>query len=178
MNLREKYQKTISKKLKDDLKIANIHDVPRLKKVVVNVGIGKAKEDSKLEEIVKKDLAAITGQIPSPRGAKKSISGFKVREGLIVGMAVTLRGERMYHFIDKLINITLPRIRDFKGLNNKSFDQVGNYSLGISEQIIFPEIKYEEIEKIYPLEITIVTNTNNKDYSKELLKSLGFPFKK
>lgn len=159
-----------------DLK--NIYEVPKLEKVVLNVGINKSKEDSKFIDMVKSDLAIITGQKPVTTLSKKAISGFKIRQGEVVGVAVTLHGDKMYDFIDRFINIVLPRIRDFKGLNPKSFDEQGNYSIGLSEQIIFPEIKYENVDKIYSLEVCIKTNLNNNKLAQSLLANLGFPFKK
>lgn len=176
--LMKKFNKVVAAKIMKELNLKNIHEIPKLEKVTVNVGVGSLKETPKLIENIKTDLAKITGQTPSERKAKKSISGFKLKQGDIAGLCVTLRSHKMYDFIDKLINITLPRIRDFRGLNNKSFDQSGNISIGILEQIVFPEIKYENVEKIYSLEITITTNAKNSKNAQVLLRNLGFPFKK
>lgn len=157
----------------------NVMEIPRVKKVVVNVGFGRravAKETAAIQKI-EQDLAKLTGQKPSPRKAKKSISGFKVRQGLSVGMMVTLRGKRMYDFIDRLISIALPRSRDFHGLDPKFFDPHGNLNIGIKEQTIFPEITYESLKDIFPLELAIVTTAKNKEEGIELLRLLGFPIK-
>ncbi|MBI4436999.1 MAG: 50S ribosomal protein L5 [Candidatus Omnitrophica bacterium] len=150
---------------------------PRLQKVVVNVGAGEGAHDPKMIEVVTQELALITGQCPMVTKAKKSISNFKIREGSPVGCRVTLRGARMYEFFDRLVNATLPRIRDFRGVSLTSFDEGGNYTLGIKEQVIFPEIEYDKIEKTYGMDITFVINSKNKEESQELLRLLGMPFR-
>ena len=156
----------------------NIFEVPKLDKIVVNIGVGEATVDSKKINSAIEDLAQITGQKPQVTQAKKSIAGFKLRKGLNIGCKVTLRKNRMYEFLDRLIYIALPRVRDFKGLSKKSFDGNGNYSIGIKEQIIFPEINYDKIDKIRGMDISIVTNTRKEDYAYELLKGFNLPFKK
>src|ERR1700722_17994612 len=149
---------------------------PRLEKVTVNMGVGDAKQDSKLLDAASGQLATITGQKPNVRRARKSIAQFKVREGMPVGLAVTLRGERSYEFLDRLMSVAIPRIRDFRGLNPRSFDGRGNYSLGVREQIIFPEIDYDEIDQVRGLDITITTTADSDEESFALLESFGFPF--
>jgi len=176
--LNKKYQEEIVPALMKDLEITNKMAVPKVQKVVVNVGIGGAKTNGKLPESVRANLEAITGQKAVIRRARKAISGFKVREGDEVGMMVTLRGERMYDFLDKLANVTLPRLRDLRGLDPKSFDQAGNFTLGLKEQIIFPEITTEKAELIHGLEVSIIINSQSSLKSQKLLEALGFPFKK
>lgn len=176
-NLKKKYQENIIPKLMQEFKFKNVNQVPRLTKVCINVGIGRVKEDKKFTNTVLEDIAKITGQKPVITQAKKAIAGFKVRQGMNVGVAVTLRGKKMYDFIERLINIDLPRIRDFKGLNPKSFDGRGNFGLGITEHIIFPEIKYENVEKIYSLEVNIASSAKNNKEAIALFRELGFPFK-
>merc|ERR1711907_191586 len=151
--------------------------VPRLDKIVVNIGVGEAVSDSKVINKAIEDLSLITGQKPVVTKAKKSIAGFKLRKGLNIGCKVTLRKKRMFEFLDRLIFIALPRVRDFKGLSRKSFDGNGNYSIGIKEQIIFPEIDYDKVDKIRGMDITITTTTTNQDHAYELLKSFNLPFK-
>lgn len=151
--------------------------VPKVTKVVVSVGIGKVRDNDKIKELIKNNLAEITGQKPAIRKAKKAISGFKVREGEEVGFIVTLRSEKMYEFLDKLANITLPRVRDFRGLDPKGFDHAGNFNLGVREHIVFTEIA-QHAENIHSLQITIVTTAKNKEEAQKLLELLGFPFKK
>lgn len=175
--LKEAYFKKIQPELKKILGIENSFALPRLRKVVLNVGIGEAKGNQKFEEIAQETLSAITGQRPAPRKAKKAIAGFKIRKGDKVGLMATLRGDKMYDFIDRLINIALPRMRDFRGIDIKCFDNKGNLTLGISEQIIFPEITHEKAEIIHGLSITIVTTAKNTDAAKALMKELGFPIK-
>lgn len=177
-NLKKKYLETIVPALMKDLEITNKMAVPRVSKVVVNVGIGASKVNAKLPESVRNNLEAITGQRAVIRRARKAISGFKVREGDEVGLMVTLRDGRMYDFLDKLANVTLPRLRDLRGLDPKSFDQAGNFTLGLKEQIIFPEITTEKAELIHGLEISIIINSHSSIKSQKLLESLGFPFKK
>ena len=157
-----------------DLKI---FEVPKLEKIVVNIGVGEAVSDSKVINNAIEDLSLITGQKPIITRAKKSIAGFKLRKGLSIGCKVTLRKKRMYEFLDRLIFIALPRVRDFKGLSKKSFDGFGNYSIGIKEQIIFPEINYDKIDKVRGMDITITTTAKKKEHAYELLKSFNLPFK-
>ena len=175
--LAEKYESEIRVKLKEKFSLGNIFEVPRLDKIVVNIGVGEAVSDSKAINKAIEDLSLITGQKPVVTKAKKSIAGFKLRKGLNIGCKVTLRKKRMFEFLDRLIFIALPRVRDFKGLSKKSFDGNGNYSIGIKEQIIFPEIDYDKVDKIRGMDITITTTTSNQDYAYELLKSFNLPFK-
>jgi len=175
--LKEIYFDKTQEELKNILGIKNKYALPMLEKVVINVGIGQAKTNPKYENVVKETLMAISGQKPATRRAKKAVSGFKIRKGDKVGQMVTLRGERMYDFVDRLANITLPRMRDFRGLDPKGFDKNGNFTLGISEQIVFPEITHEKAEIIHGASITIVTTARDIKQAKSLLKALGFPIK-
>ena len=178
IKLKEHYTKNLVPKLKEELKIKNLWAVPRLEKVKINVGLGPfiaAKKD--YSEVID-NIAAICGQRPIVNKAKKAISNFKIRKGLPVGISVTLRGEKMYDFVSKLVNVTLPRIRDFRGISLKAFDGHGNYSMGITENTVFPEINPDNIDKIYGLEITICTTAKNNEVGTILLKALGFPFQK
>lgn len=175
--LKEKYKKEICPALMQRFSYKNILEVPRLEKVVINMGVGEGKENPKLLDAALRDLSLITGQRPIITKAKKSVASFKVREGMSIGCKVTLRGERMYDFVNKLINITLPRVRDFRGVSPKSFDGRGNYSLGLKEQIIFPEIVYDQVEKIQGMDITIVTTAKTDEEALELLRELGMPFR-
>ena len=175
--LAEKFKSEIREQLKDKFSLKNIFEVPKLEKIVVNMGIGEAVSDSKIVNKAIEDLSLITGQKPVVTKAKKSIAGFKLRKGLNIGCKVTLRKKRMFEFLDRLIFIALPRVRDFKGLSKKSFDGNGNYSIGIKEQIIFPEIDYDKVDKVRGMDITITTTTKNQDYAYELLKSFNLPFK-
>lgn len=168
----------INQTLKEKLQIKNSMAIPKIAKVVINVGIGKTKENPKFKDIVEENLKSITGQKPKITKAKKAISGFKIRQGDNVGEVVTLRGKRMYDFIYKLANIVLPRVRDFRGLDEKGFDKSGNYNLAIKEQIFFPEIVHEKAEVLHGLLISITTTVKNKDEGKILLETFGFPFKK
>jgi large subunit ribosomal protein L5 len=152
--------------------------LPELKKIVLSIGLGEAIEDAKALEAAEKDLATITGQHPVTTRAKKSISAFKLRAGVPIGMMVTLRGKRMYDFFDKLVNVVLPRFRDFRGVSRDSFDGRGSYSLGIKEQIVFPEIEYDKVDKIRGLEVTIVTTAKNDDEARALLELMGMPFRR
>ena len=172
------YQNELKEKLKQKFGLKNIFEVPKISKIVVNIGVGEAVSDSKKINAALDDLASITGQKPVVTKAKKSIAGFKLRKGLSIGCKVTLRKNRMYEFLDRLIYIALPRVRDFKGLSSKSFDGNGNYSIGIKEQIIFPEIDYDKIDKVRGMDINIVTDTNNQDHALELLRGFNLPFKK
>ena len=174
--LAEKYESEIRVKLKEKFSLKNIYEVPKLDKIVVNIGVGEAVSDSKVINKAIEDLSLITGQKPAVTKAKKSIAGFKLRKGLSIGCKVTLRKKRMFEFLDRLIFIALPRVRDFKGLSKKSFDGNGNYSIGIKEQIIFPEIDYDKVDKIRGMDITITTTTSNQDHAYELLKSFNMPF--
>ena len=175
--LAEKYESEIRDQLKQKFNLKNIFEVPKLVKIVVNIGVGEAVSDSKIINKAIEDLSLITGQKPVVTKAKKSIAGFKLRKGLNIGCKVTLRKKRMFEFLDRLIFIALPRVRDFKGLSKKSFDGNGNYSIGIKEQIIFPEIDYDKVDKIRGMDITITTTTTNQDHAYELLKSFNLPFK-
>ncbi|MDX9893138.1 MAG: 50S ribosomal protein L5 [Patescibacteria group bacterium] len=177
-SLKEKYQKEILPALKKEFGYVNNLAVPKIEKVIVNIGAGQGLKDPKFNEVAEDTLRRITGQKPVKTVAKKSISNFKIREGLVVGMMVTLRGERMWDFIDKLINVTLPRIRDFRGLDPKSIDPQGNLSLGFKEHISFPEIKSDEVEKIHGLQVTVVTTAKDQTSGLALLSALGFPFRK
>ena len=176
MNLREKYQKTVVPSLKQQFGYKNALAVPKILKVVVGVGIGKSKDDPKVAEVAEGTLLRITGQKPLTTLARKSISAFKVREGMKVGLKVTLRGKRMWDFLSKLVSITLPRVRDFRGLSDKAFDRQGNFNIGFKEHLVFPEIKSDEVEKIHGLEVAIATSAKNKAEGLALLKQLGFPF--
>ena len=175
--LLEEYKKNIRSGLMSKLNLKNIHEVPRIEKIILNMGIGEAKDDSKLIDKAVDDLSLITGQKAIKTKAKKAISGFKIRAGMPLGAMVTLRNKIMYEFLDRLINIAIPRIRDFRGLNPKSFDGSGNYSLGIKEHIIFPEINFDKIDKVRGMDITICTTAKNNDDALELLKKFNMPFK-
>lgn len=175
--LREKYYKEVIPALMERFQYKNVMQVPRLEKIVLNMGVGEAAQDAKEIEAASRDLAAISGQKPAIRRAKKSIAAFKIRQGMPVGVRVTLRGRRMYDFLDKFINATLPQIRDFRGVSPKSFDGRGNYSMGLQEQLVFPEIRYDDIDKIRGLDVTIVTTAKNDEEALELLKALGMPFR-
>ena len=178
MNLRDTFNKELLPQLKDKLGLNNIMAVPKLTKVVINMGVGEALTDKKHLESALNDLELIAGQKAVITKASKSVASFKLREGWPVGCKVTLRGDRMYDFIERLVNIAIPRERDFRGLNPKSFDQQGNYSFGIKEQIIFPEINYDNIDNIRGMDICINTSANTQEHAKALLKVLDFPFKK
>ena len=176
--LKEKYTKTIVSDLMSKHNYKNIMEVPKLEKIVVNIGCGDATTNSKLLEAAMKDLELITGQKPVATKAKKSIAGFKLREGQAIGCKVTLRGENMYNFLDKLISITLPRVRDFRGISNKAFDGRGNYTLGLTEQLIFPEIEYDDVVKVRGMDIVFVTTAKTDAEALDLLQGFGMPFKK
>jgi large subunit ribosomal protein L5 len=175
--LLERYRSEIVPKLSQEFGFTNVHQVPRLEKVVVNMGVGKATQNGKLVEKAAEELAAITGQKAAVRCARKSIANFKLRQGQAIGCTVTLRGTRMWEFFDRLVNVSLPRVRDFKGVSAKAFDGRGNYSLGIREQIIFPEIDYDSVENITGLNVTVVTSARNDTEGKALLAHLGMPFR-
>jgi large subunit ribosomal protein L5 len=174
--LKEKYQKEVKPALIKKFGYTSPMQAPKLDKIVINMGIGEGTQDPKLVEAAAKDLAAITGQKPSVRKAKKSIANFKLRAGVPVGTMVTLRGDRMFEFFDRLVNVAIPRIRDFRGVATKSFDGRGNYTMGLKEQIIFPEINYDKVVKIFGMDITIVTTARNDEESRELLALMGMPF--
>lgn len=175
--LQEKYN-SVKAELKSELGIKNVMDIPKLEKVVVNIGQGEAVQNIKVLEGAVRDLTVICGQKPVMTRAKKSIAGFKLREGMPIGCSVTLRGARMYEFVDRLINLSIPRIRDFRGYSSKAFDGRGNYTMGIKEQIVFPEIDYDKVDKIRGLGITFVTSAANDVQGKALLDKFNFPFRK
>jgi large subunit ribosomal protein L5 len=176
--LKEFYGKSVVPALMEKFKYSNPMQVPALTKIVVNMGLGEAIQNPKVLENAQQEMALITGQWPVQRKARKSIASFKLREGMTIGCKVTLRRDNMFHFLDKLINVALPRVRDFRGVNPKGFDGRGNFSMGIKEQIIFPEINYDKIEKIRGMNITIVTSAKNDEEARELLTNLGIPFRK
>lgn len=176
--LKEKYTNEVVPFLVERFKYENIMQVPRLEKIVLNMGLGSSKENPKAIESAVKELETITGQHPIVTKARKSIANFKLREGMNVGVKVTLRGEKMYDFLDKFMNISLPRVRDFRGISSKSFDGRGNYAVGIKEQLIFPEIEYDMVDQIRGMDIVIVTTANTDEEAKELLDKMGMPFKK
>lgn len=176
--LKARYQTELRAKLKDDLGLRNIMEVPRLEKIVVNMGVGGALLQGSLLEGALRDLATITGQKPVATRAKKSIAGFKLREGNAIGAKVTLRGDRMWEFMDRLISLAIPRIRDFRGLSPRSFDGHGNYTFGLTEQLVFPEIDYDSIDQPRGMDITIVTTARTDAEGRALLRALGFPFKR
>jgi large subunit ribosomal protein L5 len=174
--LKERYRQEILPALQRDLELGNPMRVPRLEKIVVNMGVGDAIRDAKLLDAAVADLATITGQKPAVTRARKSIAAFKLREGMSIGAKVTLRGARMWEFLDRLVSTALPRIRDFRGLNPDAFDGSGNYSIGVTEQLIFPEIDYDKVAKVRGMDITIVTTAPDDDEARALLRALGFPF--
>ncbi len=177
-NLYKKYKEKIVPKLKEELSLKSVMNVPRLDKVVINVGVGKHVKESGYIDNVENTLRQITGQKPVRTKAKKAISNFKVREGMEIGVVVTLRGKKMYDFVEKLLAITFPRIKDFRGISPKAFDKGGNYNLGIKENLAFPEIKVDEIDKTHGLEVTVCTTASDAHGARILLNHLGFPFKK
>ena len=176
--LKERYENEVVPALMKSLKMSNIMEVPRVKKVIVNLGVGEALDNAKALDAAVGDLTQITGQKPVVTKARKSIAAFKLREGRSIGVKVTLRGERMWSFLDRLMNIALPRVRDFRGISANAFDGRGNYTLGLREQLVFPEIEYDKIDKLRGLEITIVTSARTDDEGRQLLQLLGMPFKK
>lgn len=176
--LREKYENEVISALMEKFQYSNVMEVPKLEKVVINMGLGEARDNPKILEGAVSELELIAGQKPVVTVAKKSIANFKLREGMKVGTKVTLRGERMYHFLDKLMNIALPRVRDFRGVSATSFDGRGNYALGIKEQLIFPEIEYDKIDSIKGLDIVIVTTAKTDEEAKAFLELMGMPFRK
>ncbi|MFP5351921.1 MAG: 50S ribosomal protein L5 [Actinomycetota bacterium] len=175
--LKEQYRSELQARLQSDLGLTNVMQVPKPLKVVVNMGVGDAAKDAKLMDGAMKDLTSITGQKPALRRARKSIATFKIREGMPVGASVTMRGDRMWDFLDRLTSIVLPRIRDFRGLSPKSFDGSGNYNFGLTEQLVFPEIDYDDIDQTRGMDITIVTTAKDDEQGRALLTALGFPFK-
>ncbi|ANF59364.1 50S ribosomal protein L5 [Halotalea alkalilenta] len=177
-NLKQQYKDEVVAQLKEHFGYANVMQVPKITKITLNMGVGEATSDKKLIEHAAADLEKLSGQKPIVTKARKSVAGFKVREGWPIGVKVTLRKERMWDFLDRLVNIAIPRVRDFRGLNPKSFDGRGNYSMGVREQIIFPEIEYDKIDRIRGLDITITTTANSDEEGRALLSALNFPFKK
>ncbi|MFS1514665.1 50S ribosomal protein L5 [Chengkuizengella sp. SCS-71B] len=176
--LKDRYLNEITPSLIQKFNYTTVMQVPKIEKIVVNMGVGEAISNSKILDSAVEDLQTITGQKPVITKAKKSIAGFKLREGMPIGVKVTLRGDRMYHFLDKLVNVTLPRVRDFRGVSKKSFDGRGNYTLGLKEQIIFPEIEYDQIDKVRGMDIVVVTTANTDEEARELLAQVGMPFAK
>ncbi|ABM79050.1 MULTISPECIES: 50S ribosomal protein L5 [Prochlorococcus] len=177
MSLKQRYRETIQPKLLKDLSLSNIHEVPKVLKITVNRGLGEAAQNAKSLEASITELATITGQKVVVTRAKKAIAGFKIRQGMPIGCAVTLRGERMYAFLERLINLALPRIRDFRGVSPKSFDGRGNYTLGVREQLIFPEVSFDKIDAIRGMDITIVTSARTDEEGQSLLREMGMPFR-
>mgnify|MGYP001548826556 FL=1 len=171
------YETTVRSRLKEQFSLANLHEIPTVEKIVINCGVGEAIKNPKVLDNVVEELAIITGQRPVRRKAKKSIANYGLREGQEIGAAVTLRGARMWEFMDRFITVAIPRIRDFRGINTRSFDGRGNYSLGVKEQMIFPEINYDMVEQIHGMDITFVTTTNRDDLALALLRELGMPFR-
>ncbi|NCU18102.1 50S ribosomal protein L5 [Pallidibacillus pasinlerensis] len=176
--LKEKYLKEVVPSLMEKFNYKSVMQVPKVEKIVVNMGVGDAVQNAKNLDMAVEELSLITGQKPVVTRAKKSIAGFRLREGMPIGCKVTLRGERMYDFLDKLVSVSLPRVRDFRGISKNAFDGRGNYTLGIKEQLIFPEIDYDKVSKVRGMDIVIVTTANTDEESRELLAQLGMPFKK
>lgn len=176
--LLEKYQKETRPALQKELGYKNVHQIPKIEKIVINSGVGRAVTDSKNLEIVSATIQKVTGQMPVTTSAKNSIAGFKLREGNKIGVMVTLRGERMYNFLDRLVAIVLPRIRDFRGISEKSFDQQGNYSIGLNDQSVFPELSFEEAANRHGMQVNIITTAKTPEESKRLLQLMGFPFRR
>ena len=176
--LKEMYENDIVPAIMKSLNLKNVMEVPRIKKVTINVGVGEAIDNAKALDSVVSDLSLITGQKPVITKARKSIANFKLREGRAIGVKVTLRGERMWSFLDRLMNIALPRVRDFRGVSANSFDGRGNYTLGLREQLVFPEIEYDKIDKIRGLEVSVVTSAEDDEQGRQLLQLLGMPFRK
>ena len=176
--LKEKYLKEIVPSLMTKFNYKSVMQVPKVEKVIINMGVGEAVANAKALDSAVEDLQLISGQKPVVTRAKKSIAGFKLREGMPIGAKVTLRGERMFHFLDKLMNVSLPRVRDFRGISSKAFDGRGNYTLGLKEQLIFPEVEYDKIDKIRGMDIVIVTSAKTDEEARELLTQMGMPFRK
>ena len=175
--LYEKYKNEVAPALKEKHKYTNIHQIPKLEKIVVNMGLGEAIANAKIMDVAVDELGRITGQRAVITRAKKSIANFKLRQNMPIGAAVTLRGDRMYEFLDRLVSVVLPRVRDFRGVSTRSFDGRGNYTMGLRDQLIFPEISYEKVDKIRGMNVTIVTTARSDDEARELLKQLGLPFR-
>ncbi len=175
--LKDQYREEVAPALKERFGIENPMRIPRLEKIVVNMGVGEASQNSRAMDGAMEDLAKITGQKPQLRRARKSIAGFKIREGMPVGARVTLRGERMWEFLDRLVSVALPRVRDFRGVSPRSFDGRGNYALGLREQLIFPEISYDSIDATRGLDVAVVTTTESDEEAREMLRLLGMPFR-
>ena len=175
--LKEKYNNEIKKDLQSKYNYKSVMEVPKLNKIVINIGVGDASHNSKMLEVAMKELGIISGQKPVATKAKKAIAGFKIREGQPIGCKVTLRGERMYEFLDKLVNVSLPRVRDFRGVSNKAYDGRGNYTLGLTEQLIFSEINYDDVVKVRGMDIVFVTTAKTNEEAHDLLKGFGMPFK-
>ncbi|WP_299734118.1 50S ribosomal protein L5 [uncultured Endozoicomonas sp.] len=176
-NFKTKYREEILPKLQDELGVKNVHEVPRITKITLNMGVGEAIGDKKVIEHALADMEKIAGQKPVVTKARNSVAGFKVREGWPIGVKVTLRSDRMYEFLERLVDIALPRVRDFRGVSAKSFDGRGNYSMGVKEQIIFPEVDYDKIDTLRGLDITLTTTAKNDDEGRALLKAFNFPFR-
>ena len=174
--LKQRYRDEVAPALREQLGLGNVNQVPRLEKIVLNIGIGEAINDSKALDGAMSDLAAITGQKPRINRARKSIAAFKLREGMPIGVKVTLRGDRMWEFFDRLVTVALPRTRDFRGMNPRSFDGHGNYSLGLTEQLVFPEVAYDTVDAVRGMDITIVTTSDDDAHARALLDAFGFPF--
>lgn len=175
--LRKHYEERVRPKLMGEYGLENVHEVPRIEKIVVNVGIGEASRNPKLLDSVVEEVRRITGQQPVVTRARKSISNFALRQGMPVGVRVTLRKDRMYEFLDRLLNVVIPRIRDFRGLSTRSFDGRGNYTFGLKEQLVFPEVDYDQVQKVHGMDITVVTTTDKDDLAFALLREMGFPFR-
>jgi large subunit ribosomal protein L5 len=178
VRLQQVYRETIVPKLRSDLKIENVMQVPRIAKITINMGVGEAVADKKVMDAAVADLTKITGQKPLITKSRKAVASFKIRQGLPIGAKVTLRGARMYEFLDRLISIAMPRIRDFRGVSPRAFDGQGNYSLGVKEQIIFPEIQYDQVDQIRGMDITITTTATDDRHGRALLEAVNFPFRK
>jgi large subunit ribosomal protein L5 len=176
--LKTEYNTKYAAELQKELGLANAHQVPRLEKIVVNIGLGKAKDDKKTIEAAKNTLRKVTGQEPVETVAKNSIAGFKLREGNMIGLKLTLRGERMYEFLDRIVNLVLPRLRDFRGVSLKAFDKQGNYSLGLTDQSVFPELTFEETTTVHGMQMVFVITAEDKEHAKALLTKFGMPFEK
>ena len=175
---KQRYLDEVRSKLQEDLELANIMEVPRLEKIVVNMGLGDAAQDAKLVDAAVEDLRTITGQHPKVNRARRSIANFKLREGMPIGVSVTLRGDRMWEFFDRLVTLAIPRIRDFRGLNPRGFDGHGNYTFGVTEQLIFPEVEYDNVVKVRGMDITFVTTAQTDDQGRAFLEAFGFPFRR
>jgi large subunit ribosomal protein L5 len=178
VRLEQYYREKVVPRLREDLKIANVMQVPRISKITINMGVGEAVADKKVMDAAVADLAKITGQKPLITKSRKAIASFKIREGLPIGAKVTLRGQRMYEFLDRLISIAMPRIRDFRGVSSRAFDGRGNYTLGVKEQIIFPEIQYDQVDQVRGMDITITTTAVDDRHGRALLEAFNFPFRK